>query len=206
MTLLGPTLPLATLTWLAGCAGALGPQVITLSEAELVTLINRTFPLHKRIAELLDVQLAAPQLRLLPERNRLSLDLTLSTQERLSARQGRARLVFESALRYAPRDESLRLTQVQVQRLEVEAGSLPQVGAAPAAPAALSPSASAAVSASAQAGLAGRIATLLAERALEDLALYRVPAERLASLRQRGLQPGAGTVTARGLEITLARL
>jgi len=40
---------------------------------------------------------------------------------------------------------------------------------------------------------------------LEDLPIHRLSAERLAALRQWGLQPGAVTVTARGVELTLAR-
>ena len=49
-------------------------------------------------------------------------------------------------------------------------------------------------------------ARILAERALEDLAVYRLSADRQATLRQWGVQPGAVTVTARGVEITLAAL
>lgn len=208
LSLLGRAAPLGALVCVAGCAGALGPRVITFSESDLTGLINRSFPVKKRLLELLDVQLAAPSLRLLPERNRLALDLTLSTQERLTGKSGRARLVFDSALRYAPGDASVRLTQVQVQRLDVETGAaLPSLpGALSATVPGASPSASAAAAASAQAGTASWISGLLAERVLEDLAIYRVSAERLASLRQLGLQPGAVTVTARGLEITLARI
>jgi hypothetical protein len=208
LRLLARVAPLAAMTWITGCAGVLGPQVITLSEAELAGLINRAFPMQKRLLELLDVQLAAPRLRLLPERNRLALDLTLSTQERLSGKSARARLAFDSALRYAPGDATVRLTQVQVQRLEVEAGTVLATppGASSSTSAGASPSASAAAAASAQAGAAGRIGNALAERVLEDLVIYRVSAERLASLRQLGLQPGAVTVTVRGLEITLARI
>ena len=191
---LGTGVPLTALSLLGGCAGALAPQVITLTEAELAALIKRQFPLQKRLLEVVDVQLTAPNLHLLPERNRLAVDLSLTTQERLSGKSGRARLVFESALRYEPGDASVRLTQVQVQRLDIAAGG----GPAPAVPAASTPAG--------QAGLTSRIAALLAERTMEDMTIYRVPAERQALLRQLGLQPGAVTVTARGLEITLARV
>ncbi len=192
---LGAGAPLAALTLIGGCASALAPQVITLGEAELAALINRQFPLQKRLLEVVDVQLAAPSLHLLPERNRLAVDLSLTTQEWLLGKSGRARLVFESALRYEKRDASVRLTQVRVQRIDLAAGGEP--AAAPVASTASTPAG--------QAGTASRIAGLLAERTMEDLAIYHVPAERQALLRQLGLQPGAVTVTARGLEITLAR-
>ncbi len=43
----------------------------------------------------------------------------------------------------------------------------------------------------------------LAERLLDDLVLYRVPAERLALLRAIGFRPGTLSVTPAGVEITI---
>ena len=163
-----------------------GPTVITLSEAELGLLLGSVFPLKRRLLELLDLQLSEPKLRLLPGQNRLSLTMSLSTQERLFGQVASGQLVLDSALRYDARDASIRLTQVRVAQLNLEAGAA--VNPSPAAPP----------------GTSGRISHVLAVRALEDLTIYRVPAERQARLRQLGLQPGAVTVTSRGVEITLA--
>lgn len=182
------------LAGLPGCAGLGGPSVITLGEAELAALVGRAFPLNRRVLEVLDLQLSAPRLRLQPERNRVAVALTLQAQERLRGGSGRGELAFDSALRYEPQDASVRLTQVRVQQVDFVPGS--SAGPASAALDALT----------AQPGTAQRIGRALAERALEDLAIYRLGAERQASLRQLGLQPGAVTVTARGVEITLARL
>lgn len=182
----------ALLGGLAGCAGLGGPQVITLGQAELDNLLARKFPMTRRVLELLDVTLSAPRLQLLPERNRIAVLLDLASRERLSGLAGRARLDFDSALRYEPRDATLRLTQVRVQQLSLDGGGPP-------GPAATTPAGT---------GAASRLARLgqsLVETALEDLTLYSVPAERLADLRRLGLVPGAVTVTARGVEITLAR-
>ena len=177
---------------LAACADLGGPKVITLGQTDLDRLLARHFPARRRLLDLLDVTLAAPRLQLSPERNRLSIALDLATQERLSGRSGRARLDFDSALRYEPRDATLRLTQVRVQQLLLDSGS----GASPpAAPA----------TAAATASPLARLGQALAETTLDDLALYTVPADRLAELRRRGLAPGAVTITARGVEITLAR-
>ncbi len=172
---------------LAGCAGLGVPTVITLSETELRLLLAGVFPIQRRVLELLDLELTAPMLRLLPAQNRLALTLNLSSRERLSGKVGSGHLGFDSTLRYDARDASVRLIQVRIDRLSFEAG------------------AAAATKPSAEAGNVARIGQALAERALEDLVIYRVPAERQATLRQLGLQPGAVTVTARGLEITLAR-
>jgi len=185
---------------LAGCASPGAPRVITLSETELTALVGRAFPLNQRVLELLDVQLTAPQLRLLPERNRLAVDLSLLSRERLRGSEARGRLVFDSALRYEPQDASVRLTQVRVQQVQLD-GAGPSPMAPDNAPPTNSPTT---VPAERLTGHAQRLAQVLAERALEDLAVYRISAERQAALRQWGVQPGAVTVTARGLEITLA--
>ena len=172
---------------LAGCAGLGVPTVITLSETELRLLLAGVFPIQRRVLELLDLELTAPMLRLLPAQNRLALTLNLSSRERLSGKVGSGHLGFDSMLRYDARDASVRLTQVRIDRLSFEAG------------------AAAASKPSAEPGNVARIGQALAERAFEDLVIYRVSAERQATLRQLGLQPGSVTVTARGLEITLAR-
>jgi hypothetical protein len=46
----------------------------------------------------------------------------------------------------------------------------------------------------------------LAERLLDDLVLYRVSTERLATLRSAGFQPGTLQVRPDGLEITIEPL
>ena len=214
---------------MVGCAGLVGPTVITLSEAEIAALIERSFPLTRRVLEVLDVQLQAPRLHLLPAQNRLAVDLTVQTQDRLFGKTGRGQLLFDSALRYDPRDATVRLTQVRVQQVNLSAGSavttaagpplaphpapIPPRNPPPVPP--LLPALSGPIGPAGPAGPPGppgppststRLGNALAERVLDDLVIYRVPADRLASLRQLGLQPGAVTITARGLEITLARL
>ncbi len=185
---------------LAGCASLGGPSVITLGQADLDRLLESRFPLQRRLLEWLDVSLSRPTLQLLPERNRIAVAVAVLTQERLSARAARLTLGFDSALRFEPRDASLRLNTVRVQRLGLEsaASAGPDRATRPGLPA------PATAAGEPPAGYLARLGQALAEQALENLALYSVPADRLAALRRLGLQPGAVTVTARGVEITLA--
>ena len=198
---------------LAGCSGLLGPQVITLGEPELAALMGRAFPQTRRVLEVLEVELSTPQLRLLPDRNRLAVVLTLRTRERLLGSAGRGQISFDSALRYEPRDASLRLTQVRVQQIGFETGAagagkgadVGPAGAIAGSPPGSPPGGTGAPGVSGASGGAQRLGIALAEAVLENLSLYRLSVERQASLRQVGLQPGAVTVTSRGVEITLAR-
>lgn len=181
----------AMLASLQGCAGLGGPPTISLGEAELSALLARAFPLQQRVLDVLDLQLGTPRLRLLPDSNRVAVALSLHVQERLRGGSGRGELAFDSGLRFAPQDATLRLTEVRVQHVGFAAGSDDAVGAAVIDSMTRLP------------GAAQRIGRTLAELLLEDLVVYRVDAERLARLRRLGLQPGAVTVTGRGVEIAL---
>ena len=199
---------------LAGCSGWAGPRVITLGEAELADRMGRLFPRSQRLLEVLDIELSTPRLRLLPESNRLALSLWLRTRERLLGNAGHGQLAFDCALRWEAQDTSLRLTQVRVQQLWFEVGAGPSTppsglppGAPPGPPPGLQSMPPAGAGAPRVVGNAPpRLGHALAEKVLEDLAIYRLGAESSTRLREAGLTPGAVTVTARGVEITLQRV
>ena len=160
---------------LAGCAALLGPQSYTVDETELARLLARQFPRTQAIVGgLAELTLSSPELRLLPDRNKLGASFDVGASERLSGRATRGRLDLESALRYEPSDQSLRLAQVRVQQLQWDgAGS----------------------------EAAQRAAALLAERLLDNMALYRLKPEQSERLARTGLVPGPVTVTPRGVEL-----
>ena len=173
----------------AGCSGFGGPRTVTLDEAQIAAWIGRQFPVQRRVLELFDLEIAAPTLRLIPERNRLAGDFTITGSDRLSRRPVRGRMVLESALRFEPADASVRLVQVRVQRIDLDTSASAAAPLSPAAPTAPSSPTS-------------RAAIVMAEQVLEDLAIYRIPPQRIESLRALGLSPGAVTVTSRGIEVT----
>lgn len=171
---------LLLLLWLAGCAGLGGPRNVSLSLEQLQTQLERQFPRQQRLLEVVDLTIARPALRFLPERNRIATDLDLSATERLSGRSVRGSISLDYALRYEPSDGSVRLAQVRVQETRLELGSGP-----------LSPS-------------AARIGALLAERLLDDFAIYRVDAERLKLIQTLGITAADIVVTARSIDIKFA--
>ncbi len=208
---------LSAVSGLAGCAGWVGPQTLTLSEAELNALIGRAFPLQRRVLELLDVQMSAPQLRLLPDVNRLAVALVVSTQDRVFGRSARGSLRFDAALRWDAAEATIRLAQVRVQQLRLDGGSgtaaldasqppTPQTPQTPQTPSPPAPPVGVGDPGAMPASNAARLGLALAERALEDLPLYRLSPERQARLRQLGLQPGTVRVTAAGLQLILVPL
>ncbi len=96
---------------LAGCAGLMRPDRVTISEAELA-----------RLLEVLDVRIDAPRLTLLPERNRLGVLAAVQGRDRLFGGAWTTQLDFDSQLRFEPADQSLRLADVRVHGLTLEGG------------------------------------------------------------------------------------
>jgi len=165
---------------ISGCANMGGPRTITLTQAELAQLLEKQFPLDRRMMEVLDVQVSSPRLKLLPESNRLATELDVTARDRLFGRALSGALALDYALRYDEVENAIRLTQVRVNRFELTA--VPEN----------------------MRGVANRLGALLAEQLLNDFAIYRVKPETLKAAGVMGVKPGAVTVTSRGVELTLA--
>jgi len=162
---------------LGGCAGLLGPPTVTLSEAEIGRLMERNFPIDRTLLDIFDVSVDAPRVRLLPEANRLAAVVGVRARNRLFALGWQGQIDFDAALRWEPADQTVRLSQVRVRDLAlVDPGAFNR-------------------------NTVERLGAALAERVLEDSAIYRLPAQRAAQLREKGYQPASVNVTWQGLEI-----
>lgn len=168
---------------LAACSNLAAPQKMVLSEPELQRLLQGRFPVEQRVLELFEVRATSPQLRLLPELNRLQAVLDLQARDRILSSTFKGRLDFDAALRWDADDQAVRLGQVRVQDFVLLDMPIP---------------------AGARRTVTERVAAALAERVLEGLVLYRLPADKAAQLDKAGVQPAALMVTSSGLEITFA--
>lgn len=166
--------------FLAGCATLGGPKTLTFSEAELARLIERNGPVDRRLLDVLDVHVSAPRVKLLPETNRLATEMNVSTTERISGKSYGGRIGFDYALRYDEPEQAIRLTQVRVNKFELDGVPSPSMRGF------------------------SKFGALIAEQMLENLALYRFKPSDLRNAEGRGYKPGAVTVTSRGIEVTLA--
>ncbi len=177
-----PVLALLVPLAMGGCAGLLGPPTVTLSEAELARLMERNFPVDRTLLDIFDVTVNAPRVRLLPEANRIAATVGVRARNRLFALGWQGQIDFDAALRWEPTDQTVRLSQVRVRDLAlVDPGAFNR-------------------------NTVERLGAALAERVLEDSAIYRLPAERAAQLREKGYRPGSVDVTGRGLEIRFVPL
>jgi hypothetical protein len=151
--------------------------VVRLGEREIEAWLRKSFPLQRRVLEVFEVSVQVPRLRMLPQVNRLGADLDLTLHDRVLGGRWQGRLDFDAGLRWEAADQTLRFSQVRVRDFTLLAGgSAPRTGAE-------------------------RLGAAVAERALQDLPVYRLPAERAAELQRQGVAPGAIVVQERTVEI-----
>lgn len=164
---------------LSGCAGLGFPLSMHFSESELNDLLTRQFPQTQRVAELVDVDVTSPRLWLIPDRNRVGASFQVSAAERLFGKGLQGHMALDSGLRFDAGEAALKLSQVRVQQFQVDAGgsSLPLSGQ--------------------------RIATLLAERLLEDLAIYRMKPEVADRMHALGFRNASIAIGGSGVDLTL---
>lgn len=166
---------------LSGCAALRpGPKTISVSEAQLAELLARQFPFNNRYLEIFDVVLSAPQLRLLPESNRLATNLSYSIGGPvLGVRKFTGNINLSYGLRFEPSDQTVRLSGVRVEQFQV-----------PGVPAMFQ-------------NQANRLGAVLAENLLHDFPLHRLKDEDLKAAQGWGYKPGAFRVVPGGLQLQL---
>ncbi len=172
-------------TSLIGCA-ALRPQPKTLniSQERLMQLITSQFPFNSKMLEVLDVGVSSPQISFDAINNRINTSLALNVAGSgiaglLTKREYKGGLDLSYGLRFEPSDNSVRMTDVRLSKLNVEGA--PDLLERP----------------------ISRLGVALAQRLLSDLPLYKVSAQDLEAAKGWGYKPGAFKVSATGLAITL---
>lgn len=172
-------LALLAASWLVGCA-SVAVRTLTFSEADMARLLEQRGPYQRRLLEVLDVRITNPRVKLLPVGDRLSTDMNVAMTERVSNRTYQGRIAFEYGLRYDDVLNAIRVTQVRVDKLQIDGLPAPQ-----------------------QAGIK-RLGTLIAEQLLDDTVLYQFTPADLKSVEGKGVKPSAVAVTPRGVEVTLS--
>ena len=172
-------------TSLIGCA-ALRPQPKTLniSQERLMQLIAGQFPFNSKMLEVLDVGVSSPQISFDAANNRINTSLALNVAGSgiaglLTKREYKGGIDLSYGLRFEPSDNSVRMTDVKLNKLNVDGA--PDLLERP----------------------ISRLGVALAQRLLSDLPLYKVSAQDLEAAKGWGYKPGAFKVGATGLAITL---
>ena len=175
-------LTLATGLALGGAAcsalpGGRGQPSYKVSIEQLQQAVSRRFPLRYPVAGLLDLNLQAPRLRLLPELNRLGTEMVVEAAGQALRRSYTGAFDLDFALRYEASDQTVRAHQLRINSLRFS--GLPQ-GASE---------------------ILHAYGSALAEQSLGEVVLHQLRPQDLALADTMGLQPGSITVTGQGLVI-----
>jgi hypothetical protein len=171
--------------WLRALAAALAvaglgvqaqPQH-TVSNAQLQEAVAARFPLTRPVGGLLALTVQAPTLRLLPEHNRLGAQMVVQAAGPALPGGTTGHFDVDFALRYESSDQTLRAHQLKVNSL-----SLSGLPPGPAA-------------------LLQAYGPALAEQTLLEVVLHKLTPQDLMLADDLGMEPGAITVTAKGLVI-----
>ncbi|MEX8192974.1 DUF1439 domain-containing protein [Comamonas guangdongensis] len=165
----------------AGCSGKTVPSSVSVSQQKLQEMVSRRFPKQFPVAGLLQLDLTAPQLNLVPERNMLNAVIPAELSGKVLKEKYNGQLNVDFALRYEPTDRTLRAHQIKVNSLEMN-------GLAPA-----------------MSDMLATYATALAEQALGQVVLYQLQDKDLALVDALAMEPGAITVTPQGLTVALVQ-
>ena len=176
-------LPLGGLAWGASTDTDLtddapqAPPHYKVSAALLQQTVAQRFPLRYPVSGLLNLDIQAPQLSLLPAQNRLGAEMVIDAAGPALQGSHHGTLALDFALRYEARDLTVRAHQLRFKRLTMPS---------------LQPSVVA---------LLNTYGPALSEQALLEVVLHRLQPSDLALPNSMGLQPGSITVTDTGLVI-----
>ncbi len=149
----------------------------TVTSAQLQQAVAGKFPMRYPVGGLLELTLQPPRLRLLPEQNRLGTVMVVDAAGPALSRSGSGNFDVDFALRYEASDQSIRAHQLKVNTL-----SLSGLPPGPAA-------------------LLQAYGPALAQQSLLEVVLHKLQPKDLMLADGLGMEPGAITVTAKGLVI-----
>lgn len=169
----------AALLALSGCGTLLGPDEVLIPTAQLQQAVSRQLPQHFS-AGLIEMDARLGRLQLLPQEDRVSVEVAFDTSGPLLAQtySGRFDLVF--GVRYEPSDRTLRATQLQARGFELPG-----------------------VPAGAAGGLQRALPVIARILVGDDLVLHRLSPSQGERLDKIGRQPDQIRVTPDGLLIKL---
>jgi hypothetical protein len=160
------------------------PKTLMISESKLQQLISGQFPFNSKMLEVLDVGVSSPKISFDAANNRINTSLDLNVAGSgivglLTKREYKGGIDLSYGLRFEPSDNSVRMTDVKVGRLNVDGA--PELMERP----------------------ISRLGVALAQKLLSDQVLYKVSAQDMEAAKGWGYKPGAFKIASGGLAITL---
>lgn len=155
------------------------PAGYRVSTAQMQEAIGQRFPRRYPVQGLLNLEVQTPKLTMLPAENRLRAEMPVEAAGPALNRSHQGSFEVDFGLRYEASDRTLRAHQLRLSKLNFPS---------------LQPSVVA---------LLNTYAPTLGDELLKEVVLHRLEPKDLAPLDKIGMQPGAITVTPRGLVVAM---
>ncbi len=155
------------------------PPGFNVPETVLQQSVGQRFPMRYPVPGLLNLDVQVPQLRLLPEQNRLAANMAVLAAGPALNRSHRGSFDVDFALRYESRDRTVRAHQLRLNRLRFPT---------------LAPGVE---------DMLNTYAPLIGQQMLHEVVLHQLSPQDLAMADALNMQPGSITVTETGLRIGL---
>jgi hypothetical protein len=162
---------------LTACTSLTAQPRFVVSKDQLQQVVAKRFPLRYPVVGLLNLEVQAPEIRLLPEQNRLSATMAVEASGAALKRKQNGTFEVEFALRYEVSDRTLRATGLRFKRLNFPG---------------LQPMA---------AEMLNVYGQTLSEKALLEVVIHTLKLQDLGMADGLGVQPGSITVTEKGLVV-----
>ena len=162
---------------LLACSTLTAQPRFVVSKDQLQQVVAKRFPLRYPVVGLLNLEVQAPEIRLLPEQNRLSATMAVEASGAALNRKQSGTFEVEFALRYEVSDRTLRATALRFKRLNFPG---------------LQPMAS---------DMLNLYGQTLSEKALLEVVIHTLKPQDLGMADGLGVQPGSITVTEKGLVV-----
>mgnify|MGYP005758286207 CR=1 FL=1 len=155
------------------------PPGFTISEALLQQSVAQRFPMRYPVPGLLNLDVQVPQIRLLPEQNRLAADMAVLAAGPALNRSHRGSLDVDFALRYEPLDRTVRAHRLRLNRLRFPTLQTDVVD------------------------MLNTYVPLIGQQFLQEVVVHQLSPRDLAMADALNMQPDSITVTDEGLRIGL---
>lgn len=162
---------------LLACSTLTAQSRFVVSKDQLQQVVAKRFPLRYPVVGLLNLEVQAPEIRLLPEQNRLNATMAVEASGAALNRKQSGTFEVEFALRYEVSDRTLRAAGLRFKRLNFPG---------------LQPMASEMLNVYGQ---------TLSEKALLEVVIHTLKPQDLGMAEGLGVQPASITVTEKGLVV-----
>ena len=112
--------PLMVAVFLAACASLIGPRQVDLPQERLQQSLDRHFPMHHRVMGVFEVELSNPRLDILPENDRVALNIELTVSPLLARQSWHGSMLVSGRLRVDSMRNAIYIADAHVDRFNVD--------------------------------------------------------------------------------------